>query len=78
MIFLIIVTNGYVLVTLVGAFTQNHDFCFRIFQLQSGNFLKHTLDCNSSISAKPSLFEGKKITPVNTNIFWCVNEYSLT
>ena len=30
MIFLIVVTNGYVLVTLIGAKTENHDFCFAL------------------------------------------------
>ena len=30
MIFLIVVTNGYVLVTLIGASAENHAFCFAL------------------------------------------------
>ena len=28
MIFLIVVANGYVLVTLIGVYAKNHNFCF--------------------------------------------------
>ena len=27
-IFLIVVTNGYALITLIGAYAENHDLCF--------------------------------------------------
>ena len=28
MIFLIVVTNGYALITLIGAYAENHNLCF--------------------------------------------------
>ena len=35
MIVLIIVTNGYVLVTLIGAEAENRDFCFALIIIQT-------------------------------------------
>ena len=34
MIFLIVVTNSYVLVTNIGAQVQNHDFCFPLANIE--------------------------------------------
>ena len=53
MIFLIVVTNGYVLVTFIGASAKNHDFCspltYRSNQDGSNNVIIFVYNLNENV-----------------------------
>ena len=65
--FLVVVANVYVLVTLIGAYIQNHDFCFPLTCINVNNY--YVVDIDECLSS-PCENGGTCSTP-QLNMFSC-------
>ena len=66
MIFLIVVVNGHILLNVIGAYVQNHDFCFPLIytHLKSSSSISVRLSGNMDELMTQDIINTKHVRPL--------------